>query len=309
VTGAVAGLLASVKSGSTTPVNLVTNPSFAANTTDWYSDETAPARDTAVFRSAPASLAYYGGDASPATYYYKNNLLTVGSRYSLSIWIRTLYAQGFFLITFQAGGTSQQISVSPSSDNLFTNYKIENVLCTVDGSMQISVVSESPAYIDDVWVVQGATAFDGSPVPPLVNVVANPSMAANIVGWDGIGNSLRDTATFRSAPASLRTYFDGDNNPYATYSQTSALVSGRKYSLSFWILNSTARTFTIQFNSSTTTVAVPASGSFQYVTFQNVPIGSTTLLYFNIYPSSGSLTTEFNIDDVAVVEGPTALQL
>jgi hypothetical protein len=159
MSGVVAGLIASVKSTSPTPVNLVTNPSFTVNTTDWYSDDGNLTRNTVTFRSSPAALAYSGNDASPATYYYKNNLLTVGSRYSLSLWIKTIYPQGFFTISFQVGSNFQQLNISPSDTAPFTNYKIENLLCTGNGTLQVYVSSESPAYIDDVSVVLGATAL------------------------------------------------------------------------------------------------------------------------------------------------------
>jgi hypothetical protein len=158
VSGVIAGLIASVKSAPSAPVNLVTNPSFTVNTADWYSDDGNLTRNTVTFRSSPAALAYSGNDASPATYYYKTNVLTVGSRYSLSIWIKTIYPQGFFTISFQAGSSSQELNINPSDTAPFTNYKIENLLCTGNGTLQVFVTSESPAYIDDVSVVLGATA-------------------------------------------------------------------------------------------------------------------------------------------------------
>ena len=159
MSGAVAGLIGSVKAASATPTNLVTNPSFTVNTVDWASDDGNLTRDTTIFRSAPASLAYSGNDASPATYYYKTNLLTIGQRYSLSIWVRSIYDQGFFTITLQAGTTFLSITPTVSASSSFTNYKIEDVLCTGNTTLQVYSVSESPAYIDDVSVVQGATAL------------------------------------------------------------------------------------------------------------------------------------------------------
>ena len=159
MSGVVAGLIGSVKAAAATPTNLVTNPSFTVNTVDWYSDDSTLTRDTTIFRSAPASLAYSGNDASPATYYYKTNLLTIGQSYSLSIWVRSIYDQGFFNITLQTGTGFTTLSTTVSASSSFTNYKIENVLCTGNTNLQVFIASESPAYIDDISVVQGATAL------------------------------------------------------------------------------------------------------------------------------------------------------
>jgi hypothetical protein len=143
--------------------------------------------------------------------------------------------------------------------------------------------------------------------PAPTNIVLNPSFTTNITGWEGGGNTLRDTVNYRSAPASLNTYYDGDNIPYATYGLASALTVGQRYSLSFWIRNeSVARTFRIEFaGSSTTTATIPASSSWQYLKFENV-LATSTYMFITIYSPAGNIT-EFNIDDVSVVLGATAL--
>jgi len=145
---------------------------------------------------------------------------------------------------------------------------------------------------------------DSAPAPS--NIVTNPSLTTNINGWEGSGNSTRDTVIYRSAPASLYTYFDGDNIPYASYSQASGLTAGQRYSLSFWIKFATTTTFRIEFaGSSTTTGLVTGGSSWQYLKFENVLAASAS---FNIAVYSASVFIgEFNIDDVAVVLGATAL--
>jgi hypothetical protein len=142
-------------------------------------------------------------------------------------------------------------------------------------------------------------------VPPVGNIVTNPSLTTDLTGWEGAGNNSRDTVVFRSSPASLNTYFDGDNIPYAVYSQGTGLVVGQKYSLSFWIKNTSARTFNIYLGSSTiTTSTIPASSSWQYLKYENVTATSSSLS-ITVFSTSGDMT-DFNIDDVEVVYGAIA---
>lgn len=157
MSGGVAGLIGSVKSAPSAPVNLVTNPSFTTNTNDWFTFSSI-SRDTTVFRSSPASLLSEAGDSDPLAYYYKTNLLTVGQTYSLSLWIRTFTTQSF-TIHLDAGATRQTLTTAEQSSAApWTNYKIENVTCTGNGTLQIYIGCLYSAYIDDVSVVLGATA-------------------------------------------------------------------------------------------------------------------------------------------------------
>jgi hypothetical protein len=145
-------------------------------------------------------------------------------------------------------------------------------------------------------------------VPPVENLVTNPSLTTNLTGWEGAGNNSRDTSVFRSSPASLNTYYDGDNIPYAVYSQATGLVVGQKYSLSFWIRTITSRTFRIDFaGSSTTTATLGALSSWQYLKFENVTATSSSL-NIAVYNTSGDMQ-DFNIDDVEVVFGPFATSI
>lgn len=160
MSGAIAGLLASLSAGSApAPTNLVTNPSFTVNTVDWYSDSGSVSRDTVTFRSAPASLNAELGEGDPNPYYFKSGLLTIGQVYSLSIWIRTFNTQSFN-ITLNAGTSSGNlITASQSGTAPWTNYKIENVTCTGNGTLQIYIGCLYAVYIDDVSVVLGPTAL------------------------------------------------------------------------------------------------------------------------------------------------------
>ena len=161
MSGVVAGLIASVKSAPSVPVNLVTNPSFTVDTVDWYDDfpQAEIFRDTSTFRSSPASLYYNEFEGSPRCYYFKTNLLTIGSAYSLSLWIRTFNTQSFNIVLY--AGTNFQTITTPTQTSAqgWTNYKIENVTCAGNTALQIIINSNALAYVDDVSVVLGPTAL------------------------------------------------------------------------------------------------------------------------------------------------------
>jgi hypothetical protein len=161
MSGVVAGLIASVKSAPSAPINLVTNPSFTVNTVDWYDDYPASEiiRDTSTFRSAPASLYYNEFEGTPRCFYFKNNLLTIGSAYSLSLWIRTFNTQSFNIV-LQAGSNFQTLTTpTQTSAQGWVNYKIENVTCAGNSNLFIIINSNAFAYLDDVSVVLGPTAL------------------------------------------------------------------------------------------------------------------------------------------------------
>lgn len=152
----------------------------------------------------------------------------------------------------------------------------------------------------------GSVKAGSAPAP--TNIITNPSFTTDITGWGSYGNSSRDTTNFKSTPASLVTFYDPENDifPVAIYFLASALTIGQRYSLSFWVLNGVARTFRIEFAGGfTTTATVPASGSWQYLKFENV-LASTTNLLIQIYGATNG-QIDFNIDDVSLVLGATAL--
>jgi hypothetical protein len=146
--------------------------------------------------------------------------------------------------------------------------------------------------------------------PTFINLVSNSSFTSGVTGWNGtFVNNYADTTIFRTAPASLYTYYDVTNDiiPVVSYNQSNALTVGQTYSLSLWIRNpNVARTFYIQFgNNVMTTASLAASSSWQYVKFENVVANSTNLNIF-IQANSGDILNAFNIDDVTVVQGATA---
>jgi hypothetical protein len=161
VSGVFAGLIGSVKSAPSAPVNLIVNPSFTDSPLlNWYSNDAAPvSRLTSNFRTTPACLTYGQGDGDANAFYLKTNVLTVGSSYSMSLWIKNSPNAQSFTINFVAGANSQTLitaEIAPNSG--YTQYKIENVLCTTNANLQVGVTSPYDGYIDDVSVVLGATA-------------------------------------------------------------------------------------------------------------------------------------------------------
>ena len=159
MSGVVAGLIGSVKSAPSGPVNLVSNPSFTTNTNGWSIGGLGD-RTTSVFKSAPASLRAQGiSDFIPASA-STSLVLTIGQVYSASFWI---YGSGNTVnCNFTCGTTTSSLAqIVPLTGN-FINYKIENVLCTGNtfGELSFTDSTEDPVfYLDNVSVVLGATAL------------------------------------------------------------------------------------------------------------------------------------------------------
>lgn len=157
------GFTSSAGKGTSTPTNLVLNPSFTTNANDWYLQGALNYRDTSVFKSAPASLQVRAdGEFYDAnTGYSRASVLTVGQRYSLSIWVRS---SGGIPITIRLSCGSNALTLTETvPSGVFTNYKIENVLCSGHTGLSVGIqdnYSETGFFwVDDVSVVQGATAL------------------------------------------------------------------------------------------------------------------------------------------------------
>ena len=160
MSGAVAGLIGSVKSGSApAPTNVITNGAFTVNSNGWYSINGY--RDTSVFRSSPASFATYGTDEDLAdAEYTQSGALTVGSSYSLAFWVRT--GTQAFNVTLQLGSATYGLTTPTLSSSSSWQYvKLENKLCVGNTNLRFYVYGGNGiAYnLDDVSVVQGATAL------------------------------------------------------------------------------------------------------------------------------------------------------
>ena len=160
MSGVVAGLVASVKSAPSGPVNLVLNPSFTADSIDGWSGSgnVGLARQTALFRTAPAGLQFFGIEDLPNVSYYRGEVLTVGQSYSLSLYLQALGEQSY-TIKFYAGDTITTLTTPTKTANTWHNFKIENVSCVGNTSFIVEINSDYDTYVDDVSVVQGATAL------------------------------------------------------------------------------------------------------------------------------------------------------
>jgi hypothetical protein len=159
MSGVVAGLIGSVKKSSVViPVNLIEDASFTNGTsTKWVSDYSGRASDkykTALYSffngfdpngDSPGSVAYFGG-----------NILTVGKTYSLSFWFN-----GSIGYSYSGGvttGTGDRFFF-PDAINGWQLIKVENLYANTP-YFQFSVGSYGPVYIDDVWLVEGANAYN-----------------------------------------------------------------------------------------------------------------------------------------------------
>ena len=160
MSGVVAGLIGSVKAAPSGPVNLVLNPSFTADSIDGWSGSgnVGLARQTALFRTAPAGLQFFGIEDLPNVTYYRGEGPTVGQSYSLSLYLYSLGTQSYTII-FSAGSNNTTLTTGAKTPNTWHNVKIENVTCEGYSAFSIQINCDYDTYVDDVSVVQGATAL------------------------------------------------------------------------------------------------------------------------------------------------------
>jgi hypothetical protein len=158
MSGAVAGLIGSVKKAAAgAPTNIVLNGSATTtSTTNYY----LGSRSTSAFKTTPASwLATFDGGTELLVVEYFAPALTVGTRYSVSVWVKNnSFAQDVTLsATF--GSTVINLTQTPTT-SAWMNYKIENALCATNSSLDIFVyATDANFYVDDITCVEGATAL------------------------------------------------------------------------------------------------------------------------------------------------------
>ena len=146
---------------------------------------------------------------------------------------------------------------------------------------------------------------------PPVNLVLNPSFTTDsITGWSGFDYApiFRYTEDFRTAPASI--YYDqGDSGANAMYDRASVLTIGQPYSLSLWIKTVNTQSFTITFDAGLNrqVFTTPTqSNTAPWTNYKIENITCTGATSFKIFVES---SYNARIDDVSVVQGPTALVL
>ena len=156
MSGAVAGLIGSVKSASG-PTNIVTNGS--ATTTD-ATNYFGVLRNLVIFNTTPASwsVPYDIGADAAAFEFLKSSSLTVGTAYSLSFWARNGTPFQTISLSFNVGNTNSTTSITPTTTG-WTYYKIENLTCTVNRTLDLLITANDLFYLDDIWVIAGPTAY------------------------------------------------------------------------------------------------------------------------------------------------------
>jgi len=150
------GFTSSAGKATIAPVNLVLNPSATTTSTTNYA---AVSRTTSVFKTAPASWfsLYYEPSETQVIEYSDGNMLTLGTRYSLSFWARRQFDEPI-LVQFYTGSTAGSININPST-TAFEYFKIENQLCSSRTSGGFFMSSYADFYIDDIAIVEGPTAL------------------------------------------------------------------------------------------------------------------------------------------------------
>ena len=144
----------------------------------------------------------------------------------------------------------------------------------------------------------------------LTNLITNGSLTVNSTGWTANGVNFRDASVFRSTPASYNTGYGDEEGAIAEYVQHGIVSAGSSYSFSLWIRNNDAvqpLVLVLQLGTGTyslTTATYPISTTWQKIVFENKLCLTNSNFSFSIYANG---TGAFNIDDVSLVLGPTAL--
>jgi hypothetical protein len=158
VAGIAQGLIGSITTASAPAGDLVLNGSFTVDVSGWFGDVS---RDTAIFKSSPASMfvSYLYGEDPPFTSYSRTAVLTIGQAYSLSLWLKNANSVGALTVVLQCGTATKQTVLTHTASGPWVNIKVENVVCAGNTNMTISVASDSEVFnLDDVVAVAGTTA-------------------------------------------------------------------------------------------------------------------------------------------------------
>jgi len=154
VSGVVAGLIGSVKTAPSGP--LVLNGSFDTNTNGW----SAITRNTTIYRSAPASgqVQFDGNFEAFESIYTRTSCLTIGTAYSASVWVRNENISQTIYVFLYAGTASKFTSFTLSPSTSWVQFKVENLVCAGNATLQIDVFSlDDNFYIDDIDAIVGST--------------------------------------------------------------------------------------------------------------------------------------------------------
>lgn len=152
------------------PTNFVINGGFESpiSATNWSDGNGGtPSRNTAG--GAKAGTYYLASNYDPNSEAYKanysaNSSLTVGSFYSLSVWLQTNSIADTVSIDWSFGtntGTLNATVTLPSiGTNIWQKFTIANKQCLGNGTLSINFTDNSASFgIDELWVVSGATPF------------------------------------------------------------------------------------------------------------------------------------------------------
>jgi hypothetical protein len=153
MSGVLGGLIASLKPVIRT--NLFKDASFTTlSSGKWYSSYGGQSSDT--YKTGPYSY-FAGYDPNgdiPGDIAYNETGVLQGKTYSLSFWVN---CNTGFSGTLQGGFGYRPFS--GSGNGTWQLFKFENLSGSV-GDLYFSIASWGALYIDDVWLVEGPTAYN-----------------------------------------------------------------------------------------------------------------------------------------------------
>jgi hypothetical protein len=171
------------------------------------------------------------------------------------------------------------------------------------GKTTADAYNSSVVYNPDVAVATGGTS--------LVNLILNGSAnTATPVPNNISGGYYRSTVYYKTAPASWQEADIGNNPELSFYQPSANLVSGQKYSLSWWArtdpLGNPTTMHTVylgSFTGGTGSLTFTPTSTWTYYKIDGLTSNFTGAAYF-IFQSGGNDSAV--IDDVTLVAGPTA---
>jgi prepilin-type N-terminal cleavage/methylation domain-containing protein len=162
--------------------------------------------------------------------------------------------------------------------------------------------------------VSGGCAGHGlSGVPPITNLVTNPSFEVNTADWSGNGASItRSVAESRTGAASVQVIANANNNNYGLTSALSMLPAqtGQVFSVSAWVKADPGIKLALrsdEYDGGTyirgDSQPFTTNGEWQRVSLTTQPISAGTSLKVYVRMYNETVTRTYYVDDVMVVNG------
>jgi hypothetical protein len=319
------------QAGAATPAapNLVVNPSFEGGTSGWtcngctFVRELSLAADGVESVLAQARAGAWAGPTQTVT-----QVITNGSTYSLSGWVRTTRPAGtmarftFYLDT----STGVRYVQGPQATLAAGQFALVSGDVTLEWTGQLNEArlyvetgdDASAFYLDGVRLAIAGSAPPPTPPPPPpppANLLDNPSFEQGPSGWTCNGcTHVRELTVVAAGNESAFASARAGSWSGPTQTITGKLTNGKTYAVSARVRTtrpegSTARvTFFVRTSTGTQYVSGPqgAVSATQFTAIAgNVPISwSGTLLEARVYVETSGDSASFYLDDVVLAEQP-----